>query len=105
MRLAGTHKVSLYKLVVVSNKESYSLTPAYTGLDVNIYPASADILAVYPGQPSYQLYEMYVSEPCTIANGDKVISSSGEEWIVRGVPQSYETMNMWYQRCVVEKVV
>jgi hypothetical protein len=99
-----THKVSVFRLVETAGQEEYGADPVYTGLDVGIFPASADILAVYPGEASYQLYEIFVYEPAVIKNGDKLVSGS-DEWIVRGAPQVFDFPQISYQRLVGEKVV
>ena len=67
-------------------------------------PASSDILAVYPGEPSYQLYEIFTYDMGLIKNGDKLKTPS-TDYIVRGEPQKVDTTLLKYQRIVGEKVV
>lgn len=99
-----THVVDVYRLARVGDKELYDLTPIKTGLDCSIIPAGNDILAVYPGEASFALYEIYFSEVVDIKNGDK-LKVGNQEWIVRGVPQVMDTPYLYYQRLVGEKVV
>lgn len=99
-----THLVSVYRLGVTSAKESYAATPVITGLDVGIFPAGTDIVAVYGGESAFQLYEVYVYEAATLKNGDKLVSGT-DEWIVKGVPQVFNTPHLYYQRLICEKVV
>jgi hypothetical protein len=99
-----THIVDVYRLTIVSGKESYALTPVRTNLDVGVFPAGPEVLAVYPGVSSYQLYDIFIYEDVTLLNGDKLKSGS-DEWIVRGVPQKFSNPYISYQRIVGEKVV
>lgn len=99
-----THIVDVYRLTRTGNNESYGVSPVIIGLDCGIFPASSDVLAVYPGESSFQLYECYIYETATIKNGDK-FKISGDEWIVRGVPQIFDTNYLSYQRVILEKVV
>lgn len=99
-----THSVSVYRLKRTGTKEQYDTTPTYTGLDIGIFPASPDILAVYPGEASFQIYEGYIYESVTLLNGDK-LTYGADEYIVRGVPQIYDFNQMYYQRVMLEKKV
>ncbi len=99
-----THSADVYRLTRTGDTESYHTTPVITGLECGIFPASTDILAVYPGESSFQLYECYVYEFVVLKNGDK-FKALGEEWIARGVPQVFDTNHLYYQRLVLEKVV
>ncbi len=99
-----THQVDIYHLVLSAGKESYEATPSITSLKVGIFPAGSDILAVYPGESAYAIYQMFVFEPVTIKNGDKVIGA-GDTFIVRGIPQIFDTPNNYHQEVILEKVV
>ena len=99
-----TDTCDLYRLVRIGDKESYGGTPILTGLKCQIMPASSDILAVFPGEPSYQLYEIFMYSMDTIKNGDKLKSGS-TEYIVRGVARTVNTSLLKYQQIVGEKVV
>ncbi len=99
-----TDTCDLYRLVRVGDKESYGGSPILNGLKCQIMPASSDILAVYPGEPSYQLYEIFTYSMDTVKNGDKLKSGS-TEYIVRGVARTVNTPLLKYQQLVGEKVV
>ena len=99
-----TDTVDIFRLERTGNTEAYGPTPVVTGIDCGIFPAGNDILAVYPGMPSFAIFEIYVYEPTTIQNGDK-LNSGGTEYIVRGTPQVIDNRYMFTQRLVGEKVV
>jgi len=99
-----THVVDVYRLTASGNNQAYPSSPIYTGLDCGILPLSNDILAIYPGESAYALYEIYFYEVLDIKNGDK-LKSGGSEWIVRGVPQVVDTHYIYYQKVLGEKVV
>jgi hypothetical protein len=99
-----THLVDVYRLALSSSKESYGGTAVITGLDVGIFPAGNDIVAIYGGESAYQLYEVYVYESAVLKNGDK-LKSGTDEWIIQGVPQVFSTPYLSYQRLLCEKVV
>ena len=99
-----THLVDVYRLAVASSKEGYGASPVITGLDVGIFPAGTDIVAVYGGESAFQLYDVYVYESATLKNGDK-LKSGTDEWIIKGVPQVFSTPYLSYQRLICEKVV
>ncbi len=99
-----TDTAELYRLTRTGDKESYPVSAERTGLQCQIMPASSDILAVYPGEPSYQLYEIFTYEMGVIKNGDKLKTSSAD-YIVKGEPQTVNTPLLKYQRMVGEKVV
>ena len=99
-----TDTAELLRLTRTGDKESYPLSPERTGLKCQIMPASADILAVYPGEPSYQLYEIFTYDMGLIKNGDK-LKAPNADYIVRGEPQKVDTALLKYQRIVGEKVV
>jgi hypothetical protein len=104
--LPETHNVSVYRQVANGNKSDFDTTPTYTGVDCMIIPAGTDILALYPGESIMQLYEIGVQERgYTLKNGDKLVDSSGNSWIIRGVPQVFDLPQMYYLRCVGEKVI
>lgn len=99
-----THSVDIYRLVRSGNTEQYDSTPVYTGIECGIFPASTDILAIYPSESAFALFEIYIYETVTLKNGDKLKVGSSE-WIVRGVPIVYETNQMYYTRVIGEQVV
>jgi|WetSurSiteA1Bulk_404760.scaffolds.fasta_scaffold365321_1 hypothetical protein len=95
--------VSIYRLTRTGDKEAYSATPAFTGIKAQIMPAGSDILAVYPGESSYTLNEIFVYEMGLIKNGDKLVGSLGT-FIIRGDVQKVSTTVLKYQQMVGEKV-
>lgn len=99
-----TDSCDVYRLVRVGDKESYGNSPILAGIKCQIMPASSDILAVYPGEPSYQLYEIFTYAMDPIKNGDK-LKSGLTEYIVRGVARTVNTSLLKYQQLVGEKVV
>jgi hypothetical protein len=99
-----THTVSVYRLTRTGNKDQYSTIPVYTGIEAGIFPAGTDILAVYPAESAFALCEIFIYEPCTLKNGDK-LTMGVNEWIVRGVPQVFASNRIHYQRVIGEKVV
>lgn len=99
-----TDTADLFRLTRTGDKEQYGATPVRTGLKCQIMPASADILAVFPGEPSYQLYEIFTYDMDLIKNGDK-LKSGATEYIIRGVPRTVKTSELKYQQVVGEKVV
>jgi hypothetical protein len=104
--LPETHNVSVYRQKATGSKSDYDTVATYTGVDCAILPAGTDILALYPGESVMQLYEVIIQEAgYTIRNGDKLVDSSGNSWIIRGVPQVFNLPHLYYQRCVGEKVI
>ncbi len=99
-----TDTADLFRLTRTGDKESYPVSTERIGLKCQIMPASADILAVYPGESSYQLYEIFTYDMQLIKNGDK-LKTPAADYIVRGEPQKVDTPLLKYQRIVGEKVV
>jgi len=99
-----THTVDVYRLTKTGNNQEYDPTAVITGLDSTIFPAQTDILAVYPELPAYATYEVFVYQPVTLENADK-LKSGDDEYIIRGVPTVYDTSLAYYQRMVAEKVI
>lgn len=99
-----THSFDVYRLTKTGNDTEYGDTAVITDLDCGVFPASSEILAVYPDLPAYATYEVFVYEACSLQNGDKLTSGS-EEYIIRGVPQVYDNNLIYYQRLVVEKTI
>lgn len=97
-----THTVDVYRLTKTGNNTEYGASAVITGLDCAIYPASTDILAVYPELPAYGSFEVFVYENATLQTGDKLTSGS-EEYIVRGVPEVYENNYIYFQRLLAVK--
>lgn len=101
-----THNVSVFRFKKTGSKTDYDTTPTYTGVTCAILPASTDILAVYPAESVFQLYEIHITDmSLSFRNGDKLTDLSNSEWIVRGVPQVFNLPQISYQRIVGEKVV
>ena len=99
-----THTIDIYHLVVINDKESYEITPSIAGLKVTIHPAGPEILAVFPGKPSFALHRMFVYEAAALKNGDKVVGGS-DTFIIRGVPEVFSIPGHFHQELVIEKVV
>ena len=99
-----THTLDVYRLIRSGNNEQYDATPVYTAIECGIFPASSDVLAVYPGESSFALFEIYIYENITLKNGDK-LKVGTNEWIIRGVPQVYDTNQLFYVRAIGEQVV
>lgn len=99
-----THTVDVYRLTKTGSNTEYSVSPIVTGLDCAIYPASTELLAIYPELPVYSTYEVYVYEAETLTTGDKLTTSGGDEYILRGVPQVYDNNYVYIQRIIAEKV-
>lgn len=100
--IATTNLCDVYHLTIVGSTDIYNDTPDITGLDMGIFPAGTNILAIYPGQPSFALYELFTEEVCTLVNGDKIVSDS-DTWIVRGDAQIFDNDYGYYIHCVGEK--
>jgi hypothetical protein len=94
---------SIYRLTRTGDKEAYGASPVLTGVKAQVIPASAELLAVYPGESSYQLHEIFVYEMGLIKNGDKLVGSQGS-FIVKGEPQKVITAILKFQQMVGEKV-
>lgn len=100
------NSVDIYHLTRNGNDNEYEAQPSYQKVECCILPASNDIMAIYPAQNSYSLFEIFLYENVTIKNGDKLASSiTGGEWIVRGVAQVHDTNLMYYTKVVGEQVV
>ena len=98
--------VDIYHLVRAGNDSDYEVAPSYQKVECGVFPASNDIMAIYPAQNSYQLFEIFIYENVTLKNGDKLISFlNNKEYIVRGVPQVHDTNLMFYTKVVGEQVV
>ncbi len=104
MNIPITDTIDVYRLARTGNKDAYAQTPVITGLDCSVTPAGTDILAVFGGQPSLSLYEIYFNEFVTLRNGDK-LKSGTKEYIVRGVPQVIDNRYMYYQKVIGEMVL
>jgi hypothetical protein len=100
-----TDTVSVYRLARTGAKEAYAVDPALTGLDCQITPASTETLAVYGGNPSYSLYELYFDENVQLKNGDKLTTLTGTAYIVRDVPMRVENRLLSYTKIVAEVVL
>jgi len=94
-----TDTVDVFRLTRTGNKDAYGVTPVLTGLDCTITPAGSDIVAVYGGNPSLAMYEIFTGEAVTLKNGDKLVSGS-TEYIVQGVPQVVDNRYMYYQKMI-----
>jgi hypothetical protein len=94
-----THTCDVYRLTRTGTKDAYGATPVITGLDVSIIPASPEIVAIYGGQPSYALYEIYTHETVSFKTGDK-LAADGKEWIVSQVPQQVDNRYISFTRVV-----
>src|SRR5690348_6689963 len=104
MHIPITDTVAVYRLTRTGTKDAYGETPVVTGLDCAITPAGTDILAVYGGEPSFALFEIYFSEVVTLKNGDKLVSGSNE-YIVRGVPQVVDNRYQYHTKVIGEMVL
>jgi hypothetical protein len=104
MRIPTTHVFNVYRLSTTGVNEEYSGTPVYTGVDAAVLPASTDVLAVFGGSPSYQLYEIFIFEYVDLKVGDKLIQS-GETYIVQDSPQVVNIPYFFYVRVVGQKAV
>lgn len=98
-----THTVSIAHLTTAAGVDKHETSPSITGAQVTIVPAGPEILAIYPGQMSYQTYSMYVYQNIDIRNGDKVTSGS-DSWIVRNAPAPYKAWGYEVTEVVLEKV-
>lgn len=98
-----TNTVSVYRFARTGSKEAYGDDPALTGLDCQIVPASNDILAIYGGNPSYALYQIFFSENVTLKTGDKLVSGD-VQYIVKDVPMRVENRLLSYTKVVAEVV-
>ncbi len=87
MQLPITDIVNVYRLTRTGNKEAFGQDPVATDLDCSIVPASTDIVALYGGNLSLALYEIFFSENVEVLNGDKLVSGA-KEYIVRGTPMA-----------------
>lgn len=73
---------------------------------MGIFPASNAILAVYPGELSFQLYEIFIYDFVELKNGDKFVDvNNGDEWILRGVPRPFDLNRGFALQCIGEKVI
>lgn len=100
--LPVTHHVDIYNLITIGDKEEYETTPSHTGVCMGIFPAGGDILAVYPGQSSYILFQAFTQERVLIKNGAKLIAPSNI-WIVRAVPQIFDVFGHYHQELIIEQ--
>jgi hypothetical protein len=98
-----TDTVSVYRLTRTVNKEAYGASPVITGLDCQIVPAGTEVLAIYGGNPSYSLFEIYFDENVTLKNGDKLVSGA-TAYVVRDVPMRVENRLLSYTKVVAEVV-
>lgn len=99
-----TDTVSVYDFARTGDTEEHGATASITGLDVGIFPAGPDIVALYGGVGSYALFEIFVYEPCTIKTGAKIVSGS-TTYQVQGVAEVIDNRYMYYQRLVAMKTV
>ncbi len=96
----------IWRLTRSGDNENYGTEPIYTSIDMSIFPASNNILAIYPGEPSMQLYEIFIYDYVTLLNGDKFVeTTTSQEWILRGVPRVFDTLRSYFQQCVGEMVI
>lgn len=86
--------------------DAYNPTPVYNNISMGIFPASNSILAVYPGELSFQLYEIFIYDFVELNNGDKFTDvNNGDEWILRGVPRPFDLNRGFALQCIGEKVI
>ncbi len=101
-----THTASFYHFKTTGNKEEYDTVPYLTAIKIQLIPASSEILATFPGVPSYSLHEIFTYEhTADIRNGDKLITTDSKEYIVRGEAKKVVTDILKYQELVGEMVV
>lgn len=104
MQYPITHVFNVHKFIKTGDTESYDATPLYTGVDACVVPASTDILAVYPGVASYQLFEIHVFENVVLKNGYKLKNDS-EEYIIRGEPMKVENIYLSFIKVIGERAL
>jgi hypothetical protein len=104
MQFPTNHTVAVYRLTRAGNKDAYAATPVITGLKCAIFPAGEDIVAIYGGQPSLALYEVYIAQEAVLENGDK-LTSGADEYIIRGVPEVYRSAYINYLRVIAGRVL
>lgn len=96
----------IYRLTRTGDADTYGASPIYTSIDMGVFPAGNNILAVYPGELSFQLYEIYIHDYVSLQNGDKFVeTTTGEVWILRGVPRIYDSARNYYLQCIGEMQV
>lgn len=100
-----TDTVDVYRMARTGQRDAYGDEAEYTGLDCLIVPAGPDIVAVYGGQPSLALFEIYFNEVVTLRNGDKLVTATDVAYVVRGVPQKVENRYLYYQKVIGEMVL
>ena len=98
------YTVDIYRLTVTGEKEEYNATPAVTNVEAGIFPVDTSIMAMFPGESAFQMYDIFVYRDVPIKNGDKFVSGT-DEWIIKGVPQKYADLLLTYQKCMGLKVV
>ena len=104
MQYPTTHVFDAYRFKKTGDTESYDTAPLYTGIDAAVVPAGTDILAVYHGIASFQLFEIYTEENVDLKNGDKLVSGS-EEYIIKDAPMKVENIYLSYIRIVGERKI
>lgn len=103
MNVFRTHKADVYRFTRVGDADSYGATAVYTGLDCQITPAGAELVALYGGNLSHQLYEVYFTEDVTLQVGDK-LTAAGKDYIVREAPERFDTPFLAHTRVLAEGV-
>lgn len=98
-----THTIDIAHLTTASGIDKHETTASITGVPATIVPAGPEILSIYPGQMTYQMFSMYLYKNIDIRNGDKVTSGS-DSWIVRNAPSPYKAWGHEVTEVVLEKV-
>jgi hypothetical protein len=99
-----THVVDVYRLEAADDTETYGTDPVHEAVPFTIFPANAELVAMYPGEYCGQLYQVATEQDIDLKNGDKLIAG-GQTIIVRGVPTRYAVYGHIHIECMaVEKV-
>jgi len=99
-----TDTVNIYHLAKTGSKEEYEAAAAITGLKVTIVPMGADVMAVFPGEATYNTFQCFVWDRVDIRIGDKVLSGS-VVYKVKSPPQVYDAYGPYHQDVILERVV
>ena len=105
-KLPITDILSIYQLDRTGNTESYSTTPAYQNVNACISPMNTDIQDSYGGVASYQLFEIFIYDvTIVLTNGDKLVTQSGQTYLLSGVPYVMNNQYLQYIRVMGRQVV
>lgn len=85
MILGANNKITTYRLVTASNKDTYDSSATLTDVAVYIEQVDPNIAVILDDQHAFETYKAYIDGDQDIIISDKVVDQDSVEYIVSGV--------------------